>query len=138
MKHRLALAVAVALASAAAPALAQTSNAAPTAVNDQANPLLADSPLPLHYPQFDKIKDTDFAPAFDRGMTEHLKEINAIANVRSAPTFENTIVPLEKSGQLLSRATTVFGNLSGADTNDARDKLDADYSPKFAAHFDAI
>jgi peptidyl-dipeptidase Dcp len=138
MKHRLALAVAVALASAAAPALAQTSNAAPTAVNDQANPLLTDSPLPLHYPQFDKIKDTDFAPAFDRGMAEHLKEVNAIANVRSAPTFDNTIVPLEKSGQLLSRATTVFGNLSGADTNDARDKLDADYSPKFAAHFDAI
>ena len=95
MKHRLALAVAIALASAAAPALAQTSTQAPSAVNNQANPLFADSPLPLHYPQFDKIKDSDFAPAFDRGMAEQMQEINAIANVRSAPTFENTIVPME-------------------------------------------
>ncbi|HEY1139246.1 MAG TPA: M3 family metallopeptidase [Lysobacter sp.] len=138
MKHRLALAVAIALASAAAPALAQTSTQAPSAVNNQANPLFADSPLPLHYPQFDKIKDSDFAPAFDRGMAEQMQEINAIANVRSAPTFENTIVPMEKSGQLLTRANTIFQNLSGADTNDARDKLDEEYSPKFAAHFDAI
>ena len=138
MKHRLALAVAIALASAAAPALAQTSTQAPSAVNNQANPLFADSPLPLHYPQFDKIKDSDFAPAFDRGMAEQMQEINAIANSRSAPTFENTIVPMEKSGQLLTRANTIFQNLSGADTNDARDKLDEEYSPKFAAHFDAI
>ena len=138
MSHRLALAVAIALAAASTPAFAKKPTTAPAAVNNQANPLFADSPLPLHYPQFDKIKDSDFAPAFDRGMAEHLQEINAIANVRSVATFENTIIPLEKSGQLLTRANTVFQNLSGADTNDARDKLDADYSPKFAAHFDAI
>jgi hypothetical protein len=116
MKHRLALAVAIALASATAPALAQTSTQAPAAmnkeaVNNQANPLFADSPLPLHYPQFDKITDSDFAPAFDRGMAEHLQEINAIANARSAPTFENTIVPMEKSGQLLTRASLVSAPL---------------------------
>ena len=68
MKHRLALAVAIALASAAAPALAHNSKPAPSAVNEQANPFFSESPLPLHYPQFDKIKDSDFAPAFDRGM----------------------------------------------------------------------
>ena len=84
MKHRLALAVAIALASATAPALAQTSTQAPAAmnkeaVNNQANPLFADSPLPLHYPQFDKITDSDFAPAFDQGMTEELAEVDRIA-----------------------------------------------------------
>jgi peptidyl-dipeptidase Dcp len=143
MKHRLALAVAIALASAAAPALAQTSNKTPNAmnnaaVNEQANPFFSESPLPLHYPQFDKIKDSDFAPAFDRGMADNRKEIDAIANNKAKPTFDNTIIAMEKSGRILSRAATVFGNLVGADTNETRDKLDAEYSPKFAAHRDAI
>ena len=128
MKHPLALALAVALA-ATAPAYAQSE--ANAAVSDQAhpaasaNPFFADSPLPLHYPQFDKISDADFGPAFDRGMTDQLKEIEAIANDSSKPTFDNTIIAMEKSGRTLSRATTVFYNLVGADTNDARDKIDA-------------
>jgi peptidyl-dipeptidase Dcp len=103
-------------------------------VNEQANPFFSESPLPLHYPQFDKIKDSDFAPAFDRGMADQKKEIDAIANNKAKPTFDNTIIAMEKSGRILTRAATVFGNLVGADTNDTRDKLDADYSPKFAAH----
>jgi len=139
MKHPLALALALALA-ATAPAYAQSTATAPaTAVPDQiANPFFADSPLPLHYPQFDKIHDSDFAPAFDRGMAEQLKEVEAIANQQAAPTFDNTIVAMEKSGSTLARAATVFYALVSADTNDARDKLDAQYSPKFAAHRDAI
>lgn len=142
MKHPLALALAVALATAAAPAIAAKS--APSSpdkarsVNDQANPFFVESTLPLRYPQFDKIRDEHFAPAFDRGMAEHLKEIDAIANVRSVATFDNTIVPLEKSGQLLNRAQTVFFSLRGADTNDAREKLAGEYSARFAAHSDAI
>ncbi|WP_133499735.1 M3 family metallopeptidase [Cognatilysobacter terrigena] len=143
MKHPLALALALAVAAttvpavsdAAAPAKKSTSKSTSKAA---VNPFFNISPLPLHYPQFDKIKDTDFAPAFDRGMAEQLKEIDAIANNKAAPTFDNTIIPLEKSGQILRRAQTVFGNLVGADTNPTRDKLDSQYSPKFAAHYDAI
>ena len=105
---------------------------------EPANPFFAESPLPLHYPQFDKIKDSDFAPAFDAGMAEQLKEIDAIANNPAEPTFENTIVALEKTGQVLDRATSVFFNLLGTDKNDARDKLETEYAPKFSAHSDAI
>src|SRR6476469_1150387 len=143
MKHPLALALAAVLA---ATAVSATADAAPKPAKhatskktaNTVNPFFAPSPLPLHYPQFDKIKDTDFAPAFDRGMAEQLKEVDAIANNTAAPTFDNTIVAFEKSGQTLRRAGTVFGNLVGADTNPARDKLDSQYSPKFAAHYDAI
>ncbi len=102
------------------------------------NALFSESPLPLHYPQFDRIKDSDFAPAFDAGMAEHLKEIDAIANDPKPPTFENTFVALERSGRLLDRSTTIFYNLVGADTNDTRNKLRQDYAAKFAAHDDAI
>lgn len=142
MKHPLALALAVALAATAAPAVSQAAPAASRATSTSSkaavNPFFAPSPLPLHYPQFDRIKDTDFAPAFDRGMAEQLKEVEAIADSKAAPTFENTIVAMEKSGQILRRAQTVFGSLVGADTNDARNALDTEYSPKFAAHYDAI
>jgi peptidyl-dipeptidase Dcp len=137
MTTRLALALAATLGL-AMPAYSQAASAATTEAAKAANPFFAESPLPLHYPQFDKIKDSDYAPAFDAGMAEQLKEVEAIANNPEAPTFENTIVALEKSGQVLDRATTVFFALVGADTNDARNKLRADYSTKFAAHGDAI
>jgi peptidyl-dipeptidase Dcp len=102
------------------------------------NPFFADSPLPLHYPQFDRIKDSDFAPAFDAGMTTQLEEVRAIADNPQPATFENTLIALEKSGQVLDRSTTVFFALVGADTNDARNKLRNDYAPRFSAHSDAI
>ncbi|MDX2092329.1 MAG: M3 family metallopeptidase [Kofleriaceae bacterium] len=102
------------------------------------NPFAAPSKLDLHFPQFDKIKDSDFAPAFDRGMEEQKKEIEAIAANPAAPNFDNTILAFERSGQVLTRAMLVFGNLTSANTNDVLDKLDAEYAPKFAAHRDAI
>jgi peptidyl-dipeptidase Dcp len=102
------------------------------------SPFAAPSPLPLHYPQFDRIKDADFAPAFDAGMAEQLREVRAIAENPAAPTFENTLLAMERSGQVLDRATTVFFNLVGTDTNDVRNKLRSDYAPRFAAHNDAI
>jgi peptidyl-dipeptidase Dcp len=102
------------------------------------NPFYSESSLPLHYPPFDKIKDSDFAPAFDRGMADNTREIDAIANNTDAPTFDNTILSMEKSGQLLRRAIIVFSNLTGANTNDTLDKLDEEYSPKFAAHNDSV
>jgi peptidyl-dipeptidase Dcp len=102
------------------------------------SPFAAVSPLPLHYPRFDRIKDSDFAPAFDAGMAEQLREVRAIADNAAAPTFDNTLVALERSGLVLDRAQTVFFNLVGADTNDARNTLRSDYAPRFSAHSDAI
>lgn len=120
------------------PAASAESTAMPDADARNANPLFSVSPLSLGYPQFNRIQDSHFGPAFDAGMEQQLAEMNAIAESSEAPTFENTIVAMEKSGQLLNRATAVFYNLSGADTNDARQKIRADYAGKLSAHSDAI
>lgn len=141
----LALAVATALATPASPALAAQKTVqskkkpeAPMPAIAYSGPFAAPSPLPMHYPQFDKIKDSDFAPAFDAGMAIQLREMAAIADNPAPPTFENTIVAMEKSGQVLNRATSVFFNLIATDKNDAREKLETEYAPKFSAHADAI
>ncbi|MFN7136849.1 MAG: M3 family metallopeptidase [Thermomonas sp.] len=141
----LALAVATALATPASPALAaqktvqsKKKQEAPMPAIAYSGPFAAPSPLPMHYPQFDKIKDSDFAPAFDAGMAIQLREMAAIADNPAPPTFENTIVAMEKSGQVLNRATSVFFNLVATDKNDAREKLETEYAPKFSAHADAI
>lgn len=107
-------------------------------IESATNPFFQTSLLPLQYPPFDKIKDGDFAPAFERGMADNLKEVEAIANNTAPASFDNTILALERSGQLLRRATVVFGNLTGAHTNDTLNKLDAAYSAKFAAHNDRV
>jgi peptidyl-dipeptidase Dcp len=118
---------------------AQSAAAPATAAAAQAgNPFFKLSPLPFHYPQFDLIKDEHFAPAFAEGMAQNLKEIEAIANNPKAATFENTIVAMERSGQLLTRVSTTFSNLQGANTNPKLDEIDTDMSPKLAAHNDAI
>ncbi|RMH90876.1 M3 family peptidase [Lysobacter pythonis] len=137
----LSLAIATTLAACASAPAGQQSPAPATssAMSPQTtNPFFAESSLELRYPHFDKIKDSDFAPAFDQGMAEQLKEVEAIADNPQPPTFENTIVAMEKSGKTLDRATAVFFNLNGTDTNDARKKLQSDYAPKFSAHGDAI
>ena len=108
------------------------------AADVRANPFFAESTLPLHYPAFDRIKDSDYAPAFDRGMAEQLREVAAISANPAAPTFDNTIIALEKSGDVLQRTSTVFFSLSGVENNDALKKLQAEYAPKLAAHRDAI
>ena len=140
MKQPLACAIALALAAGTALAASPQAQSQGTAVSAPAtaNPFFADSTLPLKYPAFDKIRDTDFAPAFDRGMADELAEMEKIANDPAQPTFDNTILAMEKSGRVLYRSRSVFYNLVGADKNDARDKLDEQYSPKFAAHRDAI
>ena len=139
----LALAIATGLTGCASTPTANAANAA----NDktdmpapaaQDNPFFAESTLPLKYPPFDKIKDDNFGPAFDRGMADQLKEVETIAGNDAPATFENTIVALEKTGQVLGRAATVFFNLTGADTNDTREKLQADYAARLSAHGDAI
>jgi peptidyl-dipeptidase Dcp len=120
------------VAAIAAPAAAPASALAAT------NPFAALSTLPFHYPAFDKIKDEHFLPAYAAGMSEHLREVDAIANNRKAPTFENTVVALERSGQLLTRVATTFSSLQGANTNDTLDAIDREMSPKLAAHNDAV
>lgn len=105
---------------------------------DAPNPLFTASSLPYQLPPFAQIKDHHFAPAFDKGMAEQLAEVAAIAGNRAKPTFENTIVALERSGALLDRAQRAFNIFNNSLTNPALQKLDSDYSPRFAAHSDAI
>ncbi len=102
------------------------------------NPFYAASTLPYQAPPFDKIKDSDYQPAFDAGMAEQRKEIDAIANNPAAPTFENTLVALEKSGELFTRVSQVFDGVSQANTNPALDKVDEIEAPKRAALDDSI
>src|SRR6266550_3895657 len=109
-----------------------------SAADSPDNPLLKESELPFHYPAFDKIKDSDFTPAIDAGMREQLKEIEPIANSSEKPTFENTVVALERTGRLLDRAETTFSNLNSCNTNPALQKIETDIAPKLAAHQDAI
>ncbi|HQV52351.1 MAG: M3 family metallopeptidase [Flavobacteriales bacterium] len=102
------------------------------------NPFAAESTLPFHAPPFDKIKTSDFQPAIEQGMAAQLKEVEAIANSADAPTFENTIVAIERTGQMLVRASSTFFNLTGSATNDSLQAIKEDLAPKLAAHGDAI
>jgi len=103
-----------------------------------ANPLLVPSKLPFQAPPFDKIKDNHFQPAMEEGMKEQLAEIQKIADNPDTPTFENTLVAMEKSGQLLTRVYQVFNVLAGANTNPALQRIQEEEAPKLAAHQDAI
>lgn len=102
------------------------------------NPFLQPSTLPLQAPDFSKIKDSDFKPAIEEGMKQQQAEIQKIADNPAAPTFENTLVAMEKSGQLLSRAGHVFNLLSAANTNPELQKIQEEEAPKFSANTDAI
>lgn len=101
------------------------------------NPLANRSDLPYELPPFDLIRDEHYLPAFYAGCEEQLAEVNAILE-SGAPTFENTIVALEKSGRMLFRVLSVFYNKSSADTNEAIDKIEEELAPKLSAHSDAI
>src|SRR5476651_1944720 len=81
------------------------------------NPFYAASTLPYQAPPFDRIKDTDYQPAMEAGMAEQIKEIQAITDNPAAPTFGNTLVALEKSGQLYARVSQVFDGVVQANSN---------------------
>ena len=102
------------------------------------NPFFSESTLPYHAPPFDKIKDSDYAPAIEEGMKNQLAEIEVIANSTEAPTFANTFEAMERSGALLTRVTKVFFNLTAANTSETLQKIKSDEAPKLAAHSDAI
>jgi len=104
----------------------------------QINPFFEESPLYLNYPPFDRIENAHYPPAFERGMAEQLLELEEVANQSSVPSFENTIIPLEQSGQLLNRVATVFFSMAGAHTNEGIRELEQELAPQLAAHNDKI
>jgi len=103
-----------------------------------ANPLLSASTLPFQAPPFDRIKDSDYLPAFNEGMKQHLAEVRKIADNPEPATFDNTIEALERSGETLTRVSRIFFGLVQADTNDARQKVQEEVAPKLAEHQDEI
>ncbi len=102
------------------------------------NPFLAESELPYLLPDFAAIREEHFRPAFERGMAEQLAEVAAITADPAPASFENTLVPLERSGRVLDRVATVFFTLASSDTTDAIQQLEEELAPLLAAHHDAI
>ncbi|MEZ5461698.1 M3 family metallopeptidase [Dokdonella sp.] len=146
MTHCLTLAAALALSlGITAPVMAeetdksaQSADKSSSPASDAINPFFAPSPLPYQFPQFDKIRDADYTPAFEKGMADNRAEIDAIANNEEPATFDNTIVAMERSGALLNRVARVFFGLAGTNTNDTMQAIQADMAPKLSAHNDLI
>lgn len=102
------------------------------------NPLLTEFTTPFGVPPFDLIKPSHYTPAFKLGMEEHMKEVEAVISNKEEPTFDNTIVELDKSGELLARVSRVFFGLAEANTNDSLQEIQVAISPELSAHNDAI
>jgi len=102
------------------------------------NPFAVPSNLPFQAPRFDIIQDSDYQPAFEQGMAEQRGEMDRIANNPAAPTFDNTIVAMERSGRMLDRVNEAFSGVVGANTNPALDKVQEIENPKLSQHQDAI
>ncbi len=130
--HKLSAGVSAAALAACCAALTGA-QAAPTA-----NPFASPSTLPFHAPPFDRIKDSDYAPGFAEGIKRELAEVDRIANNPAPPTFDNTIVAMEKAGRMLDRVNNAFDGVSQADTNDTLQKVQTEVAPKLAALQDAI
>ncbi len=102
------------------------------------NPFAAESELAFHFPPFDKISIEHYRPAFEAGMEQQMAEIDAIANSSEDPSFENTFIAMEASGEVLDRSLTVFYALTSADTNDDLEAIQSEMAPKLSAHRDKI
>jgi peptidyl-dipeptidase Dcp len=110
----------------------------PRASAQRKNPLLAPSTLPFQAPPFDHIRDADFKPALEEGMAQQLAEAHKIADDPAAPTADNTLVALERSGQLLDRVSMIFNAITGANTDDTLQKVQEEEASKLSATHDAI
>jgi peptidyl-dipeptidase Dcp len=130
-----ALAVVSTAAPAAPPRKASTTASAALPAS---NPFAKPSTLPFQTPDFSKIKDSDYLPALLAGMAQQKREVTAIANQSAAPTFDNTVVAMERTGLLLERASLAFNAVNGANTNDTLQAIDTKTSPLLAAHNDFI
>src|SRR5215469_8521651 len=128
MKMAFAAILSITLGMSAASALAATSD----------NPLLEPSTLPYQMPPFDRIRVSDYVPAFEAAMREQLREVAVISHNPQPPTFENTIVALDRSGQALQRVGFIFDEINLNNTNDEMQKIDTEMAPKRSAHRDAI
>ena len=139
-KKRITILLKTGILMAAALPQVQSNAAVPTssAQFGPSNPFYAPSTLPLQAPPFDKIKDSDYQPAIEAGMAQQREEVRAIAENSDPPTFENTLVALEKSGQLFNRVNLVFNAVTGANLSPELEKLQEIEAPKLAAHKDAI
>jgi peptidyl-dipeptidase Dcp len=126
----------LALATAIALTACGTSKSAMTF--SQSNPFANASPLFYQAPPFDKIRNEDYGPALEEGMRVQIAEVERIAADSAAPTFDNTIVALEKTGAMLIRANYAFQAITQANTNDTLQRLQTEIAPKLAAHSDAI
>jgi peptidyl-dipeptidase Dcp len=111
---------------------------APITPTADTNPFLQPSPLPFQAPRFDRIHDADYQAALETGMRAQLAEIDSIVGQGATPTFDNTIVALERSGSLLGRVAKVFSAVTGADTDDTLQRIETEEAPRLAAHHDAI
>lgn len=139
-KTSLALALSLALMAAApAPILASVPGSTNSADAMQANPFFEqDWATPFAAVPFDRIRNEHFVPAFNRGMAEHLAEVEKITAQSEAPSFENTIAALERSGRLLDRVGSVFFNMTSANSSDAIRAIQSEMAPRSAAHQNAI
>jgi peptidyl-dipeptidase Dcp len=102
------------------------------------NPFFEPSGLPFGAPPFDRIRDEHYQPAIEEGMRRHRVEVDAIVATDAPPTFDNTIVALERSGDLLTRVLRAFGAVTSANTNDELQTIQTELAPRLAAHRDAI
>ncbi len=102
------------------------------------NPFFEASTLPFQAPPFDSIRDADYKPAIEEGMKRQLAQVDSIAEQQAAPTFDNTLVAMERSGALLTRVMNVFNAITSANTDDTLQAVLTEEAPKLAAHSDAI
>jgi peptidyl-dipeptidase Dcp len=129
---------ALAVVSAPAEAAARKPTATASATLPASNPFAKPSTLPFETPDFARIKDSDYLPALLAGMAQQKREVTAIANQTATPSFDNTVVAMERSGLLLERANLAFNAVNGANTNDTLQATDTKTAPLFAAHNDFI
>src|ERR1041384_1883046 len=140
MRKFLLASAALAVATTTQSALAAPARAKPaaSATLPASNPFAKPSTLPFETPDFSKIKDSDYLPALLAGMAQQKAEVMRIANNPAPPNFDNTVVAMERSGQLLERANLAFSAVNGANTNDTLQATDTKTAPLYAAHNDFI
>ncbi|MCM0721458.1 M3 family metallopeptidase [Parabacteroides sp. W1-Q-101] len=102
------------------------------------NPFFTEYTTPFGVPPFDKIEVAHYKPAFEKGMEEQKKEIDAIVNNPEEPTFENTIVAFDRSGELLTKVMYAFSGQSSVNTTDEIQALEQELYPVLSAHSDDI
>jgi len=107
-------------------------------VATRVNPFTSRSDLPFELPPFAQITEADYPPAFDAGIAEHRAEVDAVIGNPDPATFDNTIVALERAGQLLGRVSAVFFNLSSTNSTEQLRAIESEYAPKLTAHSDGI